>query len=182
MSNYPDGKCSYCGKVFERPNKFRTENEAFHVYGCELEAIKFAIKNAEEFNLCEVIDLLKRISKVSSFGARPGNKYYERMRECNKIVKELETSQLNSKYDQGEYQMKIKEIKDFVDKVCKEDNGFRLLMSYAIENKQKESSQFLTSETDIDENKQCYRLGVFRIKEEYSEQIEELITEVIQTK
>ena len=89
---YPSGKCEYCGKVFERPNKFRTEKESYHIKGCRLEGIENAIKNNEELgDIQELIDEVKGISKVSSFGAKinPKNKYYLRMDKCEEIIKNL---------------------------------------------------------------------------------------------
>jgi hypothetical protein len=90
---YPSGKCEYCGMIFERPHKFRTEPEAFHVYGCRLDGIERAIKNKEDLGIVEeLIDEVKRIKKVSSFVAttNPENKYYKRMGRCQKIIDKLE--------------------------------------------------------------------------------------------
>jgi len=37
---HPDGECEVCGKVFPRPNKFRTEEESYHEKDCRLKEIK----------------------------------------------------------------------------------------------------------------------------------------------
>lgn len=89
---YPSGKCDDCGKIFERPCKFRTEREAYHVYGCRLKSIENALNNNEDlFDIYGFIDEVERISKISSFGAKfnPKNKYYERMVRCDKLIKKL---------------------------------------------------------------------------------------------
>lgn len=88
---YPSGKCDYCGKVFERPHKFRTEEESFHIKGCRLLGIENAIKNNEELGYIEdLIDEVKGISHISSFGAKKGNRYWKRMDKCKEIIKKLE--------------------------------------------------------------------------------------------
>ena len=89
---FPSGKCEDCGKIFPRPNKFKTESEAYHIYGCRLDGIKRAIDNKEELgHITELIDEVKRISKVSSFGAKKGNRYFIRMDKCREIVEELKS-------------------------------------------------------------------------------------------
>ncbi len=96
---YEDGICEYCGKVFKRPNKFKTEPEAYHVYGCQLIEIENIVKSKEEvLYVYELIDDVRRISKVSSFavkidketGKAIKNKYYKRMIKCEELVKKLE--------------------------------------------------------------------------------------------
>lgn len=92
---YPSGKCEYCGKIFLRPHKFKTEAEAFHVYGCRLIGIKNAIINKEEFDSEEIIDELKKISKISSLGARKGNRYWKRIDECDRLIKLITSKKTN---------------------------------------------------------------------------------------
>ncbi len=95
---YDDGICEICGKVFSRPNKFRTETESSHEKDCRLNEIEEIIESGEGFNKFEVIDDLKNISKVSSFGGRfkegtnipIRNKYYLRMIRCKKLMGKLE--------------------------------------------------------------------------------------------
>ena len=97
INKYPSGKCDYCWEVFERPNKFQTETEEYHITGCRLSGIENAINNNEELgDIQELIDEVERISKVSSFGAsnKLKNKYNERMKYCTQIVKRLK--ELNS--------------------------------------------------------------------------------------
>ena len=100
MGKYPDGRCEVCGKKFPRPNKFRTETESYHEKGCRLNEIKELIESGKDYyDRYEMIDDLKNISKISSFGARIDkktnkpimNKYYTRMLECNKLIKNLES-------------------------------------------------------------------------------------------
>ena len=95
-SRVPNGKCEWCGKIFERPHKFRTEKEAFHTYGCRLEGIENAIKNKEEiFDIVGLIEEVESISKVSSFGAKEGNLYWKRMDKCKEII--IKLKELNSR-------------------------------------------------------------------------------------
>ncbi len=88
---YPSGKCEYCGTIFERPNKYQTEEEVYHIYGCRLNGIENAIKNNEELgDVDELIYEVKRINHICSFGAKEGNKYWKRMDKCKEIIKKLE--------------------------------------------------------------------------------------------
>ena len=66
--------------------------------GCQLESIKNAIKNKEDFDIFELIEQLEYISKVSSYGAKVGNEYYKRMIECDKIIKKLKTMSLTKEH------------------------------------------------------------------------------------
>ena len=89
-TKYPSGKCESCGKIFERPHKFRTETEAYHVHGCRLDIIEKAIKNKEKIgNNFKLLMEVDSILNISSFGARKGNKYFKRMIRCKEIQKEL---------------------------------------------------------------------------------------------
>jgi len=83
---YPNGRCEFCGKEFKRPNKFRTEGEAFHHKLCWIENIKFRIKQNEDKYL--LIEELEEIKHKLSFG---GNDkiYYDKMIECNNLIKKL---------------------------------------------------------------------------------------------
>ena len=83
-------KCEFCSKEFLRPHKYKTESEAFHVNGCKLKYIKKKITNKlDSYEKNMLVDDLEYISKVSSFGAEEGNKYYKRMLECQKLLKQL---------------------------------------------------------------------------------------------
>lgn len=90
MSKYPDGICPECGKRYARPNKYRTEEEGYHVKGCMLKRIQKESKEKPDmFKKLKLIGELEYISKTSSFDAKKGNKYYDRMLECERLVKML---------------------------------------------------------------------------------------------
>jgi len=83
-------KCKYCGKEFERPHRHRTEEEAFHVNGCELDSIEQRLnEGVGAYTREKLFNNLAYISKVASFGAREGNRYWERMLRVRDIKKKL---------------------------------------------------------------------------------------------
>ncbi len=88
---YKKGKCPYCGEEFERPYKFKTETEGFHIKECELKDLKDNLKNiTNTFSRYMHIDKLENLSKRFSFGAKKGNKAYGYMLEIKKIIEIIE--------------------------------------------------------------------------------------------